>query len=92
MVDGETEDALKLLCNLSSKLWNEVNYVGRRIFFEGRNVDFKGMYKEFYERYKPLIGSATAQQILNKNGEAWRSFFRPLGLKREGATTIHNQG
>jgi putative transposase len=43
-----------------------------------------GILKEFYEKYKPLIGSATAQQILNRNNEAWRGFFRLLELKREG--------
>jgi len=42
----------------------------------------RGTYKEFYERYKALIGSATAQQILNKNDEAWRSFFGLLKAKR----------
>jgi putative transposase len=30
-----------------------------------------------------LIGSATAQQVLNKNDEAWRSFFKLLKLKKE---------
>jgi len=31
-----------------------------------------------------LIGSATAQQVLNKNNEAWRSFFGLLKAKKEG--------
>jgi putative transposase len=31
-----------------------------------------------------LIGSATAQQILNRNNNAWRGFFRLLELRREG--------
>jgi len=29
-------------------------------------VDLKNSYKVLYEKYKALIGSATAQQILNK--------------------------
>jgi putative transposase len=41
-------------------------------------------YREFYERYKPLIGAATAQTIIRKNNEAWMAFFRLLELKREG--------
>jgi len=48
-----------------------------------KRVDLNTTYKEFYERYKMLIGSATAQQILNKNNEAWKSFFKLLKLKKE---------
>jgi len=84
VVDRESESKLKLLCALSSKLWNEVNYARRRMFFEKKGVDLKSTYKEFYKKYKTLIGSATAQQVLNKNDEAWRSFFSMLKLKREG--------
>jgi putative transposase len=83
IVDKDTEERLKLLYNLSSKLWNEVNYARRRMFFEKRGVDFKATYKEYYEKYKTLIGSATTQQVLNKNDEAWNSFFKLLKLKKE---------
>ncbi|ADJ54271.1 transposase [Hyperthermophilic Archaeal Virus 2] len=83
VVDESSEERLKLLCSLSSKLWNEVNYARRRMFFEKKGVDLKATYKEFYEKYKTLIGSATAQQVLNKNDEAWRSFFELLKLKKE---------
>ena len=41
IVDKEAENRLKLLCSLSSKLWNEVNYARRRMFFEARGVDLK---------------------------------------------------
>jgi putative transposase len=61
-----------------------VNYARRRAFFEKKGVDLKTTYKEYYEKYKTLIGSATVQQILNKNNEAWKSFFIMLKLKREG--------
>ena len=84
IVDEGTEKKLKQLCDLSSKLWDEINYVRLKAWLEREPIDFKGTYKEFYESYKTLIGSATAQQILNKNNEAWRSFFRLLELKREG--------
>jgi putative transposase len=83
VVDENVEEKLKLLCSLSSKLWNEVNYARRRMFFEKRGVDLKATYKEFYEKYKMLIGSAAAQQVLNKNDEAWNSFFKLLKLKKE---------
>jgi len=82
--DKDTQAKLKALCSLSSKLWNEVNYVRRQQFFGNKRVDLKETYKEFYEKYKKLIGSATAQQILNKNNEAWSSFFDLLKAKIEG--------
>jgi len=84
VVDKNAEEKLKLLCGLSSKLWNEVNYVRRRMSFEEKGVDLKATYKEYYEKYKALIGSATTQQVLNKNEEAWKSFFKLLRLKKEG--------
>jgi len=93
VVDEEAENRLKLLCSLSSKLWNEVNYTRRRTFFETKRVDLKATYKEFYEKYRVLIGSATAQQALNKNYEVWRSFFALLKLRREGGLPpVHEQG
>jgi len=84
VLNKDAEIKLKALCSLTSRLWNEVNYVRRRQFFEGKGVDLKETYREFYERYKSLIGSATAQQVLNKNGEAWKSFFELLKAKKEG--------
>ena len=84
IVTDAVEAKLKALCSLSSKLWNEVNYVRRMQFFGNKGVNLKGTYKEFYEKYKKLIGSATAQQILNKNNEAWSSFFDLLKAKKEG--------
>lgn len=53
------------------------------MFFREKRVDLKQKYREFYERSKKLIGSATAQQVLNKNDEAWRSFFSLLKAKKE---------
>jgi putative transposase len=84
IVDEETEKKLRQLCDLSVKLWNEVNYVRLRMWLEKKPIDFKGTYKEFYEKYKPLIGSATAQTIIRKNNDAWMAFFRLLELRREG--------
>jgi putative transposase len=33
---------LRQLCNLSSKLWNEVNYARLRMFLEKKSIDFEG--------------------------------------------------
>ena len=79
-----TEAKLKALCSISSKLWNEVTYARRMQFFAKKKVDLKTTYKEFQEKYKKLIGIVTAQQILNKNNQAWNSFFRELKEKKDG--------
>ncbi|MBP1358022.1 MAG: transposase, partial [Sulfolobus sp.] len=78
----EQEEELKELGNLCSKLWNQVNYERRRQFFNG-SVDIKSTYTKWYNEYKDKIGSATAQQVLNKNNEAWSSFFSLLRAKKE---------
>ncbi|MCL7393547.1 MAG: transposase, partial [Thaumarchaeota archaeon] len=83
VVDEETEKRLRQLCDLSSKLWNEVNYARLRMWLEKKHIDFKAIYREFYEKYKPLIGAVTTQTIIRKNNGAWRSFFKLLELKRE---------
>ena len=83
VVDEEAEKRLRRLCDLSVKLWNEVNYVRLRMWLEKKGIDFDGTYKEFYEKYRLLIGAVTAQTILLRNGKAWKSFFRLLELKKE---------
>ena len=84
VVDEEAGKRLRRLCDLSVKLWNEVNYVRLRMWLEKKPIDFDGTYKEFYEEYRLLIGAVTAQTILLRNGNAWKSFFRLLELKKEG--------
>jgi len=65
------------LADNCAKLYNEVNFERRQAYIHYKH--FKWYPKHLYEKYAPLIGSATAQQIINKNNEAWRSF---LTLKR----------
>jgi len=84
VVDEETERKLRQLCDLSSKLWNEVNYARLMMWLEKKPIDFEATYRGFYEKYKPLIGAITAQTIIRKNDEAWKSFFGLLKLRREG--------
>jgi len=59
-----------------AKLWNEVNYIHRQQYSDYLKLDWN---PQAYKRYVPLVGSATAQQIVRKNNEAWRAF---LALKR----------
>ena len=77
----EQEARLFQLADNCSKMWNEVNYKRRQSFFSGR-LDWNTI--EFYHRYKSIIGSATAQQIIRKNNEAWKSFFSLLRKWKEG--------
>ena len=56
-------------------MYNEVNHKRRISFFSGK---FDWDTDEFYHRCKKLIGSATAQQIIKKNNEAWKSFWALL--------------
>jgi len=77
-VYGEQEDTLKNICYMSAVLWNKLNYVRRQMFFKkcfrwNRGVD------ELYNNFKMILGSAVTQEIIRKNDEAWRSFFK---LKR----------
>ncbi|ACS90984.1 RNA-guided endonuclease InsQ/TnpB family protein [Thermococcus sibiricus] len=80
----ETERTLKELAQISSKVWNRVNYLRRQEFFEGKPIDFLKTEKIVYEEFKAEIGSATVQQIARKNAEAWRSFFSLIRAKRNG--------
>ena len=77
----EQEKVLFSLCEMSAVLWNKLNYIRRQAFFEGR-FDWKEGVDELYNEFKPILGSATAQQIVRKNNEAWRSFFAKVAETR----------
>ncbi|HDN74222.1 MAG: transposase [Candidatus Asgardarchaeum sp.] len=84
----EQEKALFSLCEMSAVLWNKLNYIRRQSFFEGR-FDWKECADELYNEFKRILGSATTQQIIRKNNEAWRSFFALLGLQKQGGLPPH---
>ena len=84
----EQERALFSLCEMSAVLWNKLNYIRRQSFFGGR-FDWEEGVAELYDEFKPIIGAATAQQIIRKNDEAWKSFFSLLKLKGEGSLPPH---
>ncbi len=79
---GQHRKLLKLT-ELSSKLYNEVNYERRQQFFKRKNIDFKTTWSKYYQKYKDKLG-VNAQAVLQKNNEAWSSFFTILKLKKEG--------
>jgi putative transposase len=49
-------------------------------------ISLETIIRKLEERYTPLIDSAAAQQIVNKNNEAWKSFLR---LEAEGKLPKH---
>jgi putative transposase len=87
--NGFQERKLRSLADASARLFNEVNYERRQQFFRGEKVDLQGTYKKYYEKYKSILGSDNAQQVLNKNNEAWSSFFSLLNLKKKGKLPPH---
>jgi len=87
--NGFQERKLRRLANISAKLFNEINYERRQQFFHEGRVDLKGTYDKYYGKYKDELGSANAQQVINKNNEAWSSFFSLLKLKKENKLPPH---
>ncbi|MEM3827745.1 MAG: transposase [Conexivisphaerales archaeon] len=81
--NGSQERKLRRLADVYARLWNEVNYVRRRQFFEKGRVDLETTYREFYYKYRGVLG-INAQQLLNMNNEAWTSFFKLLKERKEG--------
>ena len=70
------------------KLFNELNYEKRQQFFHGEKVGFKGTCDKYYKKYKEELG-VNVQAVMQKNNEAWNSFFSLLKLKKEGKLPPH---
>ena len=87
--NGFQERKLRRLADTSAKLFNEVNYERRQQFFHEGRVDFKGTYDKYYGKYRGELGSANAQQVLNKNNEAWSSFFSLLAEEERKIAAPH---
>ncbi len=83
----EDAPALRTLADNCARLYNEVNYERRQAYI--RYKRFEWYPKHLYEKYTPLVGSATAQQIINKNNEAWRSFLALKRLEGKGKLPPH---
>jgi putative transposase len=74
------EQLLRDLLDASAALWNEVNY--ERLMRYNDEDGFQG--EDVWDvdtgrlegRYKGVLGASTAQQVIRKNSEAWRAFFR----------------
>jgi len=80
--NGFQERKLRRVANISAELFNEINYERRQQFFHGEKVDFKETWDKYYEKYKGVLG-VNAQAVMQKNNEAWNSFFSLLKLKKK---------
>jgi len=86
--NGFQERKLRKLADASARLFNEVNYERRQQFFQQHQVDFKSTWGKYYEKYKGILG-VNAQAVLQKNNEAWSSFFSLIKLKKKGKLPSH---
>ena len=86
---GAQERKLMRLADLSAKLWNELNYERRQQWNGGHRVDLEGTWRKYHEKYKGVLGSHNAVEVINKNNEAWGSFFSLLKSKKEGKLPKH---
>jgi putative transposase len=60
----------------SASLWNEINYARRQAFLSDDDESVWDADTGTLEgKYKGVLSSSVAQQIIRKNSEAWRSFF-----------------
>ncbi len=84
----EQEKYLLKICEMSTILWNKLNYIRRQAFLEGR-FDWKKGVNELYEEFKKILGSATTQQIIRKNNFAWKSFFKLKWLQSKNMLPKH---
>jgi putative transposase len=69
-----------------ARLWNTLNYRRRQAFSQG---DMSWDSTVEYEAFKGVVGSATAQQVIRKNDQAWKAFYQLLRMKREGRLPPH---
>ena len=81
--NGFQHRKLLKLADACAKLYNEINYERRQQFFREDRVDFKGTWNKYYNKYKSVLGAGNAQAVMQKNNEAWSSFFSLLKLKKE---------
>jgi putative transposase len=63
-----------------ARLWNELSYEKRRAFF---NRELSPGKRDEINRYREMLG-VNAGQVVNKNDEAWKSFFELLDLRKRG--------
>jgi putative transposase len=73
------EQVLRDLLDASAALWNEVTYERLMRYNDEDGFEGEGVWDadtgRLEGKYKGVLGASTAQQVIRKNSEAWRSFF-----------------
>lgn len=64
-------------------LWNQITYRRRQQYFDEDGDVWDAEHTDLHEKYAPLLGKATCQQLARKNSDAWRSHFELLSLYRD---------
>jgi putative transposase len=74
------------------RLYNELNYEKRQAFFKGELTrdKMREIDRRYYYKYKDVLG-VNAQAVIQKNDEAWKSFFELLKLKNQGKLPPHTR-
>ena len=79
-LSDDGEQLLRDLLDASAALWNEVNYERLMRYNDEDHFEDEGVWDADTGRlegtYKGVLGASTAQQMIRKNSEAWRAFFR----------------
>jgi len=91
LLPEEHEEEILFDIGLASvRLWNELNYEKRQLFFRDSLTPEKReeINRRYYHKYKNFLG-VNAGQIINKNEEAWDSFFELLKMRRQGRLPPH---
>ncbi len=74
------EHLLRDLLDASAALWNETNYERLMRYNDEDGYESEDVWDaetgHLEGRYKGVLGASTAQQVIRKNSEAWRGFFR----------------
>ena len=83
----EDSPVLRGLADNCARLWNELNFERRQAYIHYKK--FSWYPKHLYRKYAPIIGSATAQQVIRKNNWAWRSFLKLKRLEKLGKLPPH---
>jgi putative transposase len=74
------EQLLRDLLDASAALWNEATYQRLMRYNDEDGFEDEDVWDADTGRlegqYKGVLGASTAQQVIRKNSEAWRGFFR----------------
>ena len=72
---AKDREVFKRWLDASASLWNETNYARRQAFLEDDGNVWDTDTGSLEGKYKGVLSSSVAQQIIRKNSEAWRSFL-----------------